>query len=136
MFDFLTLSVVIDDRIFCVHGGESRLFEFRIGFVRAKTCADGRGGMIGLSPSIHSIDQIKVIDRFRGRSGLSPESIPAIADDHPSLSATQRSHTKVRWQISSGQIRIPIKKSSPSVHEERVTRSGRPSSRSFWRSTG
>ncbi|KAJ3719019.1 Metallo-dependent phosphatase-like protein [Lentinula guzmanii] len=40
MFDFLTLSVVIDDRIFCVHGG--------------------------LSPSIHSIDQIKVVDRFRG----------------------------------------------------------------------
>jgi len=24
MFDFLTLSVVIDDRIFCVHGGEWR----------------------------------------------------------------------------------------------------------------
>ena len=39
MFDYLTLSVVIDDRIFCVHGG--------------------------LSPSIHSIDQIKVVDRFR-----------------------------------------------------------------------
>lgn len=39
MFDFLTLSVVIDDAIFCVHGG--------------------------LSPSIHHIDQIKVIDRFR-----------------------------------------------------------------------
>jgi len=39
MFDFLTLSVVIEDRIFCVHGG--------------------------LSPSIHSIDQIKVVDRFR-----------------------------------------------------------------------
>ncbi|KZO95659.1 Metallo-dependent phosphatase [Calocera viscosa TUFC12733] len=39
MFDFMTLSVVIDDRIFCVHGG--------------------------LSPSIHSIDQIKVLDRFR-----------------------------------------------------------------------
>ncbi|KAJ7902156.1 Metallo-dependent phosphatase-like protein [Mycena olivaceomarginata] len=39
MFDFLTLSLVIDDRIFCVHGG--------------------------LSPSIHSIDQIKVLDRFR-----------------------------------------------------------------------
>ncbi|KAJ7761024.1 Metallo-dependent phosphatase-like protein [Mycena metata] len=39
MFDFLTLSVVIDNRIFCVHGG--------------------------LSPSIHSIDQIKVMDRFR-----------------------------------------------------------------------
>lgn len=40
MFDFLTLAVVIDDRIFCVHGG--------------------------LSPSIHYIDQIKVLDRFRG----------------------------------------------------------------------
>ncbi|KAK9767801.1 putative serine/threonine protein phosphatase [Basidiobolus ranarum] len=39
MFDFLTLSVVIDDSIFCVHGG--------------------------LSPSIHTIDQIKVIDRYR-----------------------------------------------------------------------
>jgi len=39
LFDFLTLSVVIDDSIFCVHGG--------------------------LSPSIHTIDQIKVIDRFR-----------------------------------------------------------------------
>lgn len=39
MFDFLTLSVVIDNRIFCVHGG--------------------------LSPSIHSVDQIKVVDRFR-----------------------------------------------------------------------
>jgi serine/threonine-protein phosphatase PPG1 len=39
MFDYLTLSVVINDQIFCVHGG--------------------------LSPSIHSIDQIKVIDRFR-----------------------------------------------------------------------
>lgn len=25
MFDFLTLSVVIDDRIFCVHGGEPTL---------------------------------------------------------------------------------------------------------------
>ena len=39
MFDYLTLSVVIANKIFCVHGG--------------------------LSPSIHSIDQIKIIDRFR-----------------------------------------------------------------------
>ncbi|KAI9206231.1 Metallo-dependent phosphatase-like protein [Polychytrium aggregatum] len=39
LFDYLVLSVVIDDAIFCVHGG--------------------------LSPSLHSIDQIKVIDRFR-----------------------------------------------------------------------
>lgn len=39
LFDFLTLSVVIDNSIFCVHGG--------------------------LSPTIHSIDQIKIVDRFR-----------------------------------------------------------------------
>ncbi|KAG5358846.1 putative serine/threonine-protein phosphatase C22H10.04 [Yarrowia sp. C11] len=39
LFDYLTLSVVIDNSIFCVHGG--------------------------LSPTIHSIDQIKVVDRFR-----------------------------------------------------------------------
>lgn len=38
-FDFLTLSAVIDNSIFCVHGG--------------------------LSPTIHTIDQIKIIDRFR-----------------------------------------------------------------------
>ncbi|KAI9255614.1 Metallo-dependent phosphatase-like protein [Phascolomyces articulosus] len=39
MFDFLTLSVVIDNSIFCVHGG--------------------------LSPTIHVLDQIRIIDRFR-----------------------------------------------------------------------
>ncbi|TPX70654.1 hypothetical protein SpCBS45565_g01620 [Spizellomyces sp. 'palustris'] len=39
LFDYLVLSVVIDDTIFCVHGG--------------------------LSPSLHTIDQIRVIDRFR-----------------------------------------------------------------------
>ncbi|KAJ7680817.1 Metallo-dependent phosphatase-like protein [Mycena polygramma] len=39
LFDFLTLSCVIDDQVFCIHGG--------------------------LSPSIHTIDQIKVLDRFR-----------------------------------------------------------------------
>ncbi|BFZ58941.1 Putative serine/threonine protein phosphatase [Savitreella phatthalungensis] len=39
LFDFLTLTAVIDDRIFAVHGG--------------------------LSPSIHTLDQIRVVDRFR-----------------------------------------------------------------------
>ncbi|KAI8816797.1 Metallo-dependent phosphatase-like protein [Fimicolochytrium jonesii] len=39
LFDYLVLSVVIDDSIFCVHGG--------------------------LSPSIHTVDQIRVLDRFR-----------------------------------------------------------------------
>lgn len=39
LFDFLTLCVVIDNSVFCVHGG--------------------------LSPSLQTADQIKVIDRFR-----------------------------------------------------------------------
>ncbi|KAJ3016954.1 putative serine/threonine protein phosphatase [Thoreauomyces humboldtii] len=39
LFDYLVLSVVIDDSIFCVHGG--------------------------LSPSLHTVDQIRVLDRFR-----------------------------------------------------------------------
>ncbi|KAJ3038087.1 putative serine/threonine protein phosphatase [Rhizophlyctis rosea] len=39
LFDYLVLSVVIQDSIFCVHGG--------------------------LSPSLHTVDQIRVIDRFR-----------------------------------------------------------------------
>ena len=30
MFDFLTLSVVIDDRIFCVHGGLLPLLPLRL----------------------------------------------------------------------------------------------------------
>jgi len=39
MFDYLTISALIDDNIFCVHGG--------------------------LSPQIVSIDQIRVLDRFQ-----------------------------------------------------------------------
>jgi serine/threonine-protein phosphatase PPG1 len=30
MFDFLTLSVVIDNQIFCVHGGKIVVFSFRV----------------------------------------------------------------------------------------------------------
>lgn len=39
MFDYLILSVVINNEIFCVHGG--------------------------LSPNVHHIDQIKLVDRYR-----------------------------------------------------------------------
>ncbi|KAH3687808.1 hypothetical protein WICPIJ_001183 [Wickerhamomyces pijperi] len=39
IFDYLILSVVIDNSIFCVHGG--------------------------LSPNVHTIDQIKIVDRFK-----------------------------------------------------------------------
>lgn len=62
MFDFLTLSVVINDQIFCVHGGAITPFSGRQVY---KPVAKPLFSAPGLSPSIHSIDQIKVIDRFR-----------------------------------------------------------------------
>lgn len=49
LFDYLVLGVVIDDTILCVHGG--------------------------LSPWIHTLDQIRIIDRFRGATKLFSESI-------------------------------------------------------------
>lgn len=60
MFDFLTLSVVINDQIFCVHGG--RLLTL---FPTLSLGSLTPLPQPGLSPSIHSIDQIKIIDRFR-----------------------------------------------------------------------
>lgn len=39
LFDYLVLAVVIDDSVLCLHGG--------------------------LSPSVHSLDQIRILDRFK-----------------------------------------------------------------------
>lgn len=49
LFDYLTLAAVIDNTVFSIHGG--------------------------LSPSISSIDQIKVLDRFRGKQLLNTSRI-------------------------------------------------------------
>jgi hypothetical protein len=99
----------------------------RIAFMRARMRTDGGAGMIGLSPSIHSIDQIKVIDRFRGQSGLSPESIPATADDHPSLSPcrdpTRRSDGRSRLVRSRpGQRRVRHQSTRSGLHVRVVHR--------------
>jgi hypothetical protein len=83
MFDFLTLSVVIDDKIFCVHGG--------------------------LSPSVHGIDQIKIIDRFRG-GFFKPKQFPFLEIVVLTISPhgllflfsdllAQKYPTKDQWQI-------------------------------------
>lgn len=68
MFDFLTLSVVINDQIFCVHGGmfpPHRCYLKMDVFLVLGILAQPDTRSSGLSPSIHSIDQIKIIDRFR-----------------------------------------------------------------------
>ncbi|KAG0008510.1 putative serine/threonine protein phosphatase [Entomortierella chlamydospora] len=80
LFDYLTLSVVIDNMIFCVHGGKAlelrSLFDSGIKQqtnVFKELFADeiligpcySLEKPLGLSPSIHTIDQIKVMDRFK-----------------------------------------------------------------------
>jgi serine/threonine-protein phosphatase PPG1 len=90
MFDFLTLSVVIDNQIFCVHGGmdislgDTQFRQFPYSFyplflgsylsffgsldfsiyVSSYLVLEGML-ILGLSPSIHELDQILVIDRFK-----------------------------------------------------------------------
>lgn len=65
MFDFLTLSVVINDQIFCVHGGQYYYLTPILYLSLSPKKLTRSRKKTGLSPSIHSIDQIKIIDRFR-----------------------------------------------------------------------
>lgn len=50
MFDYLALAVLVDDKIFCVHGGLTTNLRNDISK--------------GLSPSIWTLDQIRVLERF------------------------------------------------------------------------
>ncbi|KAJ3120526.1 putative serine/threonine protein phosphatase [Physocladia obscura] len=61
-FDYLVLGAVIEDAIFCVHGG--------------------------LSPSIHTLDQIKVIDRFKELPHEGPMADLVWSDPAPAATAT------------------------------------------------
>lgn len=67
---------------------------------------------LGLSPSIHSVDQIKVVDRFRGRPGFS--SLVRGSTPHGIVHgmALQKSLTKDQWPISCGQIQMQRKRIS------------------------
>jgi diadenosine tetraphosphatase ApaH/serine/threonine PP2A family protein phosphatase len=51
MFDYLALAVLVDEKIFCVHGGLSDEF-YKSDHSK------------GLSPSIWTLDQIRVVERF------------------------------------------------------------------------
>ncbi|KAI8910182.1 Metallo-dependent phosphatase-like protein [Gorgonomyces haynaldii] len=63
MFDFLVLGCVIDDVIFCVHGG--------------------------LSPSLHTLDQIRILDRFREIPHEGPMSDLVWSDPIPGADEAQ-----------------------------------------------
>lgn len=60
MFDFLTISVVIENSIFCVHGGIFFFFD-RVLYKLELS----RHYPPGLSPALQTLDQIRVIDRFQ-----------------------------------------------------------------------
>ncbi len=108
MFDFLTLSVVIDDKIFCVHGGTTHLV------LSALRSSAQPSNALGLSPSIHSIDQIKVVDRFRGELCVyhAPFSHVDSAND-------QRFLTRVLWPTLYGQI-LTLRRRTLRFHRGRV----------------
>jgi serine/threonine-protein phosphatase PPG1 len=64
LFDYLTIAALIDNKIFCVHAGSSPSFSPLSVSSRHASDADG-GGDAGLSPSVASLDQIRVLDRFK-----------------------------------------------------------------------
>ncbi|KAI8927925.1 Metallo-dependent phosphatase-like protein [Entophlyctis helioformis] len=66
LFDYLVLAVVISDSILCVHGG--------------------------LSPSLHTLDQIRVIDRFREIPHEGPMADLVWSDPMPTIAPTYQAN--------------------------------------------
>ena len=57
LFDYLSLAATIDNRQFAVHGGPLFfLFSFLLSLLIM---------MLGLSPEIQTVDQIRALDRFQ-----------------------------------------------------------------------
>lgn len=109
MFDYLTLSVVINDDIFCVHGGELDL-QYAPGDLR------------GFVTDMEDICQ------------ASPP-LSTASTKSKSSTASARSRMKAPWPTSSGPIPIPNATSSPSPHAAQATPLAPRSLRSSWKST-
>lgn len=92
----------------CGHRGPYILRTWR--FVEYYLVLRNADNHLGLSPSIHSIDQIKVVDRFRGRRIL---TLLTVAAERRHI---QKYLMKVPWQTWYGQIPIPIRKTLQFLH--------------------
>ena len=98
LFDYLVLSVVIDDSIFCVHGGEEAITRRKN--LKSKALTEALISDSGLSPSIHTVDQIRVLDRFRGTPNITvshPFSNKLYLKLKTPFYLCQKSHTKAPW---------------------------------------
>ena len=67
MFDYLPLCCLIDHKIFAVHGGKLFAVVTHHDVILVTTTKNDLGVSLsstGLSPSLHTFDQIRVLDRF------------------------------------------------------------------------